>query len=304
MVLRGTKQRGWLAVCIIAAVVAWLIRGRQNKHRRKATHTPLPAAIKNEGRYDIRRGAAGYSPVIGTFGALAVPAIIALFTFSPSHQPHVRLLFALAAGLLSVAMIASITGAIGLSAIGAERDLTANLVPATMFLAVAASVSLVAVLGAFEVLAKIFLTESKTLFAVITGVAGLCGCFFTALSIADSWHTGPSDPRVKGPWQKTQWIKTQLYADRQTSLVAGLSSVPAITGIALRIIGVQVSLGTASTTWLVSATLVLALAAIGTGAMRTRHPVQGPQRGLRRGEAYVTTLAISGYTLAMMIFLP
>jgi len=32
-----------------------------------------------EGRYDIRQGAAGYAQIIGTFGALAVPALFVLF---------------------------------------------------------------------------------------------------------------------------------------------------------------------------------------------------------------------------------
>lgn len=69
-------------------------------------------------------------------------------------------------------MLASVTGAIGLAAVGAEQDATANLVPATMFLAVAISVSLVAVLAAFEVLAAVYLPASKNLFAVITRAAG------------------------------------------------------------------------------------------------------------------------------------
>ena len=57
---------------------------------------------------------------------------------------------ALAGGLLIVVVIGSLAGAIGLAAIGAERDATANLVPATMFLAVAVSISLIAVLTIFN----------------------------------------------------------------------------------------------------------------------------------------------------------
>ena len=68
-----------------------------------------------------------------------------------------------------MAMIANITSSIGMAAVGAEQDATANLVPAVMFLAVAVAVSLVAVLAAFEVLAAIYLRDSTKLFAIITG---------------------------------------------------------------------------------------------------------------------------------------
>ena len=257
---------------------------------------------KAEGRYDIRRGAEGYAPIIGAFGALAVPAIIVLFTVPRSRGPAP--LVALAAGLLVVAMIASITSSIGMAAVGAEQDATANLVPAVMFLAVAVAVSLVAVLAAFEVLAAIYLPHSTKLFAVIAGAAGLAGSFFAALGIADSWHTGPADPAEKAIWQTTQWIRTQRQADEQTLRVTSVSAVPAMAGIALRIAGVHATPTAGLATWLVIATFALAMAAVGRGAFRTRHPVHGPQKGLRRREAYGTTLAISLYALVMMIFLP
>jgi hypothetical protein len=53
---------------------------------------------------------------------------------------------------------------------------------------------------------------------------------------------------------------------------------------------------------LVGSALGLSVIAVGTGAARTRH--SQPQKGLRCQEAYGTTLAISCYTLALMIFLP
>jgi hypothetical protein len=210
----------------------------------------------------------------------------------------------MAGGLLIVAMLASITGAIGLAAIGAEQDLTGNLVPAVMFLAVAASVSLVTVLGAFEVLAAIYLPKSTTLFAVITGVAGLAGTFFTSLSIADSWHTGPRDPVRKRAWQATQWIKSQQQADRQTLIAVGVSAIPASIGIALRIAGFHITPSTATVTWLVSSSLVLAMGAVAIAGLRTRHPADGVQKGLRVWEAYGTALAIGAYTFVLMLLLP
>jgi hypothetical protein len=55
---------------------------------------------------------------------------------------------------------------------------------------------------------------------------------------------------------------------------------------------------------LVVTALALSLGAVAKGAFRTRHPVDGAQKGVRRWEAYFTTIAISGYTLVMMIFMP
>jgi hypothetical protein len=254
-----------------------------------------------EGKYDIRRGAAGYSPVIGTFGALAVPAIILVFPLGHTRGADAPLI-ALAAGLLIAALIGSITSAIGLAAIGAEQDLTANLVPAAMYLAVAASVSLISMLAAFEVLAALDLNSLVTMFALITGVAGWAGVFFTALSIADSWHTGPSNPAEKTKWQRSQWIREPEQGDRRTLHVLGVSSLPVATGIVLRAAHIHVTPNSTGVAWLVGVTLALSMLAVGAGAFRTRHST--PQKGLRWQEAYGTTVAIGLYTLVMMIFIP
>jgi len=300
MTSRNSRRKAPLTI-LDAMALAWLYRRGHGAPTVNASSADLSDSPRSEGRYDIRRGAAGYSPVIGTFGALAVPAIILVFTLGQAHGSRASLV-ALAAGLLIVALIGSILGAIGLAAIGAEHDLTANLVPAAMYLAVAVSVSLVAMLGAFEVLAVLYLRGPTTLFAVITGVAGVAGLFFTALSIADSWHTGPADPAQKKAWQKTQWIRSQHQAERQTVIVILLTSVPAITGVALRFADVHASPNPTGVSWMVGAALALSMIATGVGALRTRHST--PQKGLRWQEAYGTTIVISLYTLMMMIFLP
>jgi hypothetical protein len=125
---------------------------------------------------------------------------------------------------------------------------------------------------------------------------------FTALSVADSLHTGPSDPVEKAAWQLTQWIKKQEQAERCTAKVAGLGFLPALTGIALRLAHVYVAPSSAEATWLVGSALGISILAVGIGSSRTRHT--RPQKGLRWQEAYGTTLVISLYTLMLMIFLP
>jgi len=301
MILGSRRRHSWLVTWAVVALI-WNIRRPTQCGRQAVSSCGLPQSANAEGRYDIRRGAAGYAPIIGALGALAVPAIVVLF---PVHGHVSAPLVTLAAGFLIVAMIASITGSIGLAGIGAEQDSTANLVPAAMYLAVAVSVSLVAMLAAFEVLAAIYLPGSKKLFAVIAGAAGLGGTFFTALGISDSWHTGPADPGEKGSWQKTQWFKSPEQADRKTVEGVVMSAVPAVSGIGLRIADVHYTPLTASVaTWLVLGAFALAIGAVGRGMFRTRHPLNGIQQGLRRREAYGTTMVIGLYTLVIMFFLP
>jgi hypothetical protein len=258
-----------------------------------------------EGWYDIRSGAAGYAPIVGAFGALSVPAIVFLFTAPPRPTAQHAPVVALAGGLLIVAVIGSLAGAIGLAAIGAEQDATANLVPAAMFLAVAVSISLVAVLAAFEALATLYLPGSgstKLLFAVITGAGGVAGSFFTGLSVADSWHTGPTWGRES--WRRGQWITSRPQAYRWAEGTATIGGTPALIGILLRVLGVKIGLTTANANWLVGVALALSMTAIALGMLRTRHPVDGAQKGLRQWEAVASTFAISCYALALIIFLP
>lgn len=261
-------------------------------------------SIRPEGRYDVRHGAAGYAPIVGAFGALAVPAIILLFTVSPKPTAHQTAFIALAAGLLIVAMIGSLMGSIGLAGIGAEQDPTANLIPATMFLSIPVVVSIVAVLGAFEVLASIYLPESKTLFALITGFGGLASVFFVSFVIGDSWHLGPTDESVKAEWLKTQWIQTRAQAYKRAEVVAGLSAVPALVGIIARIAGLDIPLTMMRADWLVGVAFGFAMVGTFWGVFRTEHHIDGIQRGLRPYEAYSSTLAMSFYILFVMIFLP
>jgi hypothetical protein len=257
-----------------------------------------------EGQHDIRKASAGASHIIGTFGALAVPALFVLFSVAKSANRNQEQLVALAGGLLIVALLASIGGALGLNAIAAQEHPTGNLVPATTFVGVASALSLITVLGAFEVLASIYLPASTTLFAVITGVAGLMGGFLIAQGIADVPYTGPTDPVQRRAWQATQWIKSQQQADRHTSIAAGVSAIPAITGIALRIAGLRISPTSATVSWLVGSSLVLAMGSVVLSGMRLRHATDGPQKGLRFAEAYGSALVVSIYALVLMMLLP
>lgn len=254
-----------------------------------------------EGHYDIRKGAAAYAPIIGAFGALAVPAITVLFTTSKSGN---ETLITLAAGLLVVAMLGSLASSIALAAVGAEQDETANLPAAVMFVAVGVVISMIAVLAAFEVLAAIYLPASKTLFAVMTGAGGLIGVYFTSFAVGDCWRAGPSDPAVKKVWQGTQWIKSPQQGYREAMRLAGISSLPAAAGIILRLFEVKFTPTPANVNALVGIGLAVAITGTLWGTQRTAHALDGNQKGLRRYEAYITSVTAGLFTLTVLAFLP
>jgi len=254
-----------------------------------------------EGHYDIRKGAAAYAPIIGAFGALAVPAITVLFTTSKSGN---ETLITLAAGLLVVAMLGSLASSIALAALGAEVDETANLPAAVMFIAVPVVISMISVLAAFEVLAAIYLPASKTLFAVMTGAGGLIGAYFTSFALGDCWRTGPSDPAVKATWQLTQWIKSPEQGHREAMRLAGISSLPATAGTILWLFEVKFTATPANVNALVGVGLAVAIAGTFWGVQRTAHAIDGDQKGLRWPEAYLTSCTASLFTLAVLVFLP
>lgn len=267
----------------------------------------MPGARRSkmiEGRFDVRQAAAAFAPIVGAFSALAVTAIIVLFTVPPRPTSYRAPFVALAAGLLAVAMIGSFTGSFSLAAIGAEEDSTANLVPAMMFSHASVMLSLVVVLAAFEVLAAIYLPESKTLFALITAVTGLFGSTRCSLGVSDAWYAGPSDVSERSRWLSSQWIQSHQQAYKSTNRVMLISAVPVALGIVLRLLGAKEAPTTSSVNWLVGIGFVLTISLNIMGLFRSRYPVDRVQRGLRRNEAFAIPLSISLYVLGLMIFLP
>ncbi len=272
------------------------------------TTTPHPTTATPhqpaEGYYDARRGAAGYAPVVGTFGALAVPAVVVVFTNLPAAQRHSEAA-AFATGLLVVTMLGSIIGAISLAAIGGESALTPNLTPAVMFAAVPVVIALVDVVAAFEILASLALPPARLLLQLITGISGALGVFFTALALGDSWATRPA-PQAPGytEWNSTEWITSQKDADRAALYVAGLGVVPALVGTVLRATGLHLTAHVTAANTIILSGLALTVVATVSSALRSRHPEGASSRGTRPWEAYTTTLATSSYTVILLLFLP
>lgn len=246
----------------------------------------------------------GYAPIVGAFSALAVPAIILLFTLHGPFTPHVASLITFAAGLLIVSMLTSLMGAIGLAAIGAETELTANIPASVMFIAVSVVISVVNILAAFEALSAIYLSHSTSLFVIITAAGGVVGIYFLGFAIGDSWHTGPTAPEDREPWLHEQWIKSHRQAQRSSDLGGLLGMGPIVLGAILRLCSVSVFPTPAAINSIVGVGLGLAIIGTMLGNYRTSHPVEGIEKGLRRWEAYGSIASVSLYILVLLIFMP
>ncbi|MEV5886701.1 hypothetical protein AB0L74_29115 [Streptomyces sp. NPDC052020] len=302
------KHPKTILTAITAAGLIALTTRRVAKRRATAapppdpTPPPVPRETP-EGHYDARRGAAGYAPIVGTLGALAVPAVIVVFT-NPPEGPGGGQAIAFAAGLLVVALIGSIIAAIALAAIGAESDLTPNLTSGIMYAAVAVVIALVDIVAAFEILASLALPQARPILLLITGAVGSLGVFFTALALGDSLATHPRHSPGYRDWKKTEWIASQGDANRATLRVTAIGVLPVIAGVMCRVSDLRLPEGTAAANTIILTGLALTVTAIVASALRTGHPGTEPSRGPRPWEAYATTLTTSSYTAFLLLLLP
>ena len=261
--------------------------------------------VSVQGRFDLRRGAGGYAPIIGALGALAVPGLVVLFTVPAKHSHYDTQLIALAAGLLIIAVIGSLISSISLASIAAERELTANIPGAIMQIAVPAAISIIDILAAFEVLAAVYLPLSKTLFALIAGAGGACCAFFTAFTVGDSWYAGPKNPDdrekyIRRPW----WADTHKKAYKNANKVTLTSLPPIILGMLLRGLQITVPVSDFSIEFMIWTGLVFSIAGAIAGNRRMYHDPSGIQIPLQPWEAYGTTIVIGGYVFVLMLLLP
>jgi hypothetical protein len=260
---------------------------------------------KVHGHYDPRAGAAMYSPIVGTFGALSVSAIVVVFTVPTTRPTHGGVYLALATGLLVVGMFGSLLGAVALGAISAEALPTANLAPAIMYAGVSVAISLAAMLGAFEVLAYLYEPISTQLFAMIVAAGGLFGVIFVAYGVGDSIALGPADDTEHAAWTTNKrWLRSRQEANRWAGVVALVASAPVVVSATLRLMGFTVRPTKLETYVLVGGGIALTMLGTLVSVVRTVHSADGHERELRMPEAFISTLTISGYVVALMIFLP
>jgi MFS family permease len=234
-----------------------------------------------------------------------VTAIVVVFTVPTSRPTYGGLYIVLATGLLVVSMLGSLLGAIGLAAIGAEVHPTANLAGSIMYIGVPVAVSLAAMLGAFHVLAALYVPEATGLFIMIVAAGGLFGVIFVAFTIADSTSLGPVDEEEHIRWSQTKkWLRTRKEANRQANLVGLIAILPIVLATIARFSGIQVHPGRAGTYALVGVGIGLTMVGTLASLMRSAHRPDYRQMELRRPEALLTTEAIALYVSLLIIFLP
>lgn len=258
----------------------------------------------DEGQYDPRKGAQGYSAIVASFGALAVTAIVVVFSVGTAASPQN---LALATGLLAIGVFASFLGSFGLAAVGAEDHPTANLSAVITFIAVPVVISFVAILGAFEVLAAIYINESTTLFALITGAGGIAGVAFTSFAVGDSvaMHPTTLQPAEFDQWRRKQWIKNQEQAYSDALRIAVVTAIPVAIAMIIRLFGVRVDIDLAGANWVVGIGIFLALLGTAMSLKRAVHPVTGnDQHGLKQWEAWSAVTVISLYSTVLILVLP
>ncbi len=279
--------------------------------------------------YDVRRGAAAFAPIIGGFGALCVPTIILIYTVPGAQMGPSAPSMGLAAGLLVVAMLGSLTGSIGLASLSGHNEATVNLPAAAAFLAVPVVVSIVAILGAFDLLAADFLPHATLLLALLAVTTGSSGAFGVILNASvlpvptsgevvcdvkrggrKRWWGAALAGKVKGWWgiavTSIRSPKARGEVARRSWRVALAGIIPIAGATIARQFGLQGDPNPATVAYVVLLVGGYALTITGGfwGILKTMPPRGGRYKKMRTYEAYVPSLAMSAYVVALLIFLP
>jgi hypothetical protein len=224
--------------------------------------------------------------------------VVVVFTVRPNNAHAVLVGFA--TGLLVLGLISSLAGAFNFAAIGAERKLTPNLVAATMYSGAGAAVGVIAILSAFVVLAKVYLPDSTSLFAMITVGAAILGSAFVAAILGDAWVAFP-ETSDRQEW----WLADQNTGGNAALIYAGFMIVTVAVASALYFTDSRIRLTPDGIRWLIGGGIAL-VTLLNLGAtVRTIHRVTPAHRwGLRRFEARILLGTMAGYLAVVIVCLP
>jgi hypothetical protein len=249
--------------------------------------------------YDLRKGVSSYSQIVGLIGGFVVTAVALIFSIAAQrksgHPVEHALLLGRATALLVLGFISCFVGAFALASIGAERRLTPNLTAATLYAGVCTSIGIVSIFAAFEVLAAIYLSQTKELFALITAGAGVTASVMVAFVLGDAWIT----PQPPGHWLAER-TKAALWAIGLG--VAGAVVVLAATALYFSSDRVDVSVD--GLHWFIGVGIALVLAS-GLGSMfRAMHSVDGTGRAIWHTEAFVALALMNAYIGLCLLIMP
>ena len=243
--------------------------------------------------YDVRKGAAAYAPIIGTIGGFVVPAVVLVFEITSSHHA-LAVPLGRATSLLVLGLISSLLGAFSFAAIGAEQKLTADLPAAALYAGAATSIGIVAILAAFEVLASIYLKDTRTLFAMITAGMAIAMSMLVALVLDDAWIAAPPN----------HWLGTRKKAYFWGRLSAGIAAAVLLLGASLYFTGTRIALTQTGIHWFVGTGIVLAVIGGVCGMVRTMRTADGTGLPIYEVEAALVLGCLVAYLLAMLLSLP
>ncbi len=263
---------------------------------------PVATAAPEEASYgyELRRGAAAYAPIVGTIGGFVVTGVVLVFDIASNHRvdghvEHASML-GRATGLLVLGLIACLLGAFALAAIGAERRLTPNLFPSALYAGVCTAIGVVAIVGAFEVLAAVFLKQTQELFALINGGTAIAGSVMVSLVLGDTWT-------AEG-LSKTHWLSTQKKSVRAATGSAVAGALVLALAMALYFGNYRLHVGDRGLQWVVGFGIALALLS-GLGSMfRTIHTEDGRGGGITKGEAIFALAVMNGYLALFLLMMP
>jgi hypothetical protein len=207
----------------------------------------------------------------------------------------------LAAGLLALAVMGSLFGAVTMAAIGAELCETANLPAAAVRSAVPTVISIVSMFAAFEVLAAEDIPTTKLVFAAIAAAGGGCGIVFNSFAVGDSWGVGPDEDAEWIDWLDTQWIRSREAATHNMYWAMGTALAPAVAFV-LRLRGVAILTKNDGVQWLIVGGLIEIVLGTLLSALRSTHTKV--QKGLRRRDIWGANLAIAAFAVAVVLSLP
>lgn len=196
--------------------------------------------------------------------------------------------------MLVLGLIACLLGAFALAAIGAERELTADLPAASLYAGAATSIEVVAIMAAFEALATIYLPDTKSLFALMAAGAAIASAVLVSLVLGDAWISAPED----------HWLGSQRAGVYWGSVTSAVSAATLIGGTVLYFAGIKVAINDQATHWFVGVGMGLALAS-GLGSMfRTMHSVDGKHRAIAKGEAFAVLGGLVTYLSVLVLCMP
>lgn len=176
-----------------------------------------------------------------------------------------------------------------------------------MFAAVPVAASVLAILGAFEVLAVIYAPTTARPFLLVVGAGSVFGVVITSLVIGDATtlHPRTLSRADFDAWRARQWLKDRRAAYDSASRVTALGVTPPVLALVVRYSGVNVPLTAAIINTVIYSGIAIGFAGALGAAYRTKHPESGNnQRSLGRWEAGVATLAIGLFSAFVLAVLP